>query len=95
MHPAISGEIKILSERFPEKSELTLTEYATYFNITRSYASQHIRLNNIPHKELSRVDWRVSIADLALWLANKRIVNGKRLNLTPEDARRKRGFCQY
>jgi len=90
----IQGELSMLRERYPDKAELTLTEYTDYFGITRHYATQHIKKNNIPHKRIGKSDYRFSLKDLSLWLAQQKVINGRPLALTSEDLKRKRGFCK-
>lgn len=95
MHDTIATELAMLRQRYPDKTELTFDEYANYFDIGRHHASQHFnkRKDEIPHKLIGR-KVIISLTDFALYLANQKIVNGKKLTLTPADLKRKRGFCQ-
>jgi len=96
MHTAISTELSMLKARFPNIEELTLDEYAEYFGISRGYASQHfMRMNEgnnkINHKRIGRFI-TIPLMDFAFWLAQQKVVNGRQLNLTSEDLKRRRGY---
>ena len=101
IHPAIQEELDMLRERFPGKQELLLDDYADYFGIDRHYASQHFyRINTgrlkINHKRIGKLII-IPILDFAYWLAQQKVVNGKRLILpTAEETKaamnNRRGF---
>jgi hypothetical protein len=98
MHPAIQEELEMLRERFPGKNELTFVEYAEYFGISRKFAPQHFaRINRGPdkigHKKIGRKTI-IPFLDFAFWLANKKVVDGGRLPLTWDDAKRQRGVLK-
>ena len=71
----------MLKERFPGKQELTLDDYAEYFQISRVYASKHLLRNNhgrfkIAHKRMGR-RIIIPIIDFAYWLAQCKISDGR------------------
>ena len=94
MNENIAAELSMLRERYPDTPELTFDQYADYFEISRHHASQHFnkRRKEIPHKQIGR-KVTILLSDFALYLANQKIVNGRRLTLTADDMKRKRGFC--
>jgi len=101
IHPAIIEEMEMLRERFPGKAELTLDEYAEYFNINRTYASKHFSRKNegrhkIAHKRIGKIII-IPLIDFAHWLAQKKVVDGRALVLPSDedlklDMKRRRGF---
>lgn len=101
IHPAIQEELDMLRERFPNKQELTLDDYAAYFGIDRHYASQHFhRINcgrlKIAHKRIGKTII-IPLLDFAYWLAQHKVVNGKSLILPSAEETRaamahRRGF---
>jgi len=92
MHQAIADELKILQQLYPDKNELTLDEFADYLDISRHYATQYINREKITHKRISRNNIRVPLPEFAFYLAQKRMVNGRPLKLTPEDMKKRRGY---
>lgn len=103
MHPAIREELDMLRERYPDKTELTLDDYADYFHIARGYASQHFsRLNKrerikIAHKRIGRKIIIIPMIDFAYWLASKKVVDGMPLVMPSsddlkQDMKNRRGF---
>jgi hypothetical protein len=98
MHPAIQEELDMLHERFPGKCELTLDEYAEYFNIDRKYAPEHFaKMNHGPdkigHKRIGRKIF-IPMLDFAFWLACQKVVASGHLPLTWEDTKRQRGVLR-
>ncbi len=101
LHPAIEEELEMLREKFPGKTELTLDDYAAYFEINRQYASKHfLRKNNGPlkiaHKRIGK-KIIIPLVDFAYWLAQHKVVDGHALVLPSEeelqnDMKRRRGF---
>ena len=101
LHPAIAEELALLKERFPGKVELTLDDYAEYFGLRRQYAPQHFQNVNrgrlkINHKRIGRKTILIPLLDFAVWLAQKKVVDGKPLIITDTDLdmKRRRGFAQ-
>jgi len=95
IHPAIQEELDILRSKFPDKQELTLDEYADYFNISRRYAAQHFsRVNKgsmkIAHKRIGKII-RIPLIDFAYWLAQHKLdLRGRAVVLpSKEDLRNK------
>jgi hypothetical protein len=89
LHPAIHEELDMLRARFPGKQELTLDDYADYFGIDRHYACQHFQRVNagrlkINHKRIGRLII-IPMLDMAYWLAQHKVVNGKKLVLPSSD----------
>ncbi len=89
----------LLKERFPGKVEITLDEYAVYFEISRRYAAQHFyRANQGPHKiNHKRIGKKIIIPmiDFAYWLAQNKVVDGKAIILPMDigaDMKSRRGF---
>ena len=85
IHPAIQEELDMLRERYPNKTEITLDEYADYFGLERKYAGQHFRRlneksNKMSHKKLGR-KIIIPLIDFAYWLAKQKVVEGKLLIL--------------
>jgi hypothetical protein len=95
MDENIAIELNMLRERYPGKSEITYDEYADYFDIGRHHASAHFnkRKSEIAHKQIGR-KVTIPLIDFAYYLAKQKFVSGKRVVLTPNDMKRKRGFCQ-
>lgn len=101
IHPAIQEELDMLRERFPDKAELTLDEYAEYFEIGRHYACQHFSrinagANKISHKRIGK-KIIIPVLDFAYWLAQQKVVDGHALILPTEEdikqsMKRRRGF---
>ena len=101
VHPAIIEEMDMLRELFPGKTELTLDDYAAYFDIDRTYASKHFSRKNssrfkIAHKRIGR-KIIIPLIDFAYWLAQQKVVDGCALVLPSEedlklDMKRRRGF---
>jgi len=101
LHPAIEEEIQQLRERYPGKAELTLEEYADYFNIGRRNAARHFKNANegrhkIGHKRLGK-KIIIPMIDFAYWLAQHKVVDGQALILPgdsdiKEAMKRRRGF---
>jgi hypothetical protein len=101
IHPAIQEELDMLRERFPGKYELTLSDYADYFGISRHYASQHFnRMNRgrekIGHKRFGR-EIIIPTLDFAYWLARHKVIDGSLIMLPSqeelkESMKKRRGF---
>jgi len=102
LHPAIQEELDMLKERFPGKLELSLNEYAEYFDIKRDNADRHFRnvnrksKNKIASKRIGQ-KYIIPILDFAYWLAQQKIVDGQALILPgygdlKQEMKRRRGF---
>ena len=99
MHPAVKEELDMLKEQFPNKTAMTLDDYAEYFGISRRYAPEHFAKANMSRHRINhrRIGRKISIPllDFAYWLAQQKIVDGKPLLLNIDvDMKRRRGFGQ-
>ena len=102
-HPAIIAELDILRKLFPGKEQLTLDDYAEYYQINSRYAAQHFSRANkqkikIAHKRIGKTIL-ISVLDFAYYQAQHKITDSGDLLILPEpdklsvSMKRRRGFC--
>ena len=103
MHPLVKKELDDLKERFPGKTEMTLDEWAVYFGIRRTYASQHFKLVTagdikVAYKRVGK-RYVIKFKDFAFWLA-QHYENDAMLRTLPkprpdDSLKRTRGYTFY
>jgi hypothetical protein len=85
LYSAAAEELQTLKERYPDRAELTLDDYADYWGISRRFASQHLQRLNQSKIKLTyrRIGRRITfpLLDFAVFLAQHRIENGAAIEI--------------
>jgi hypothetical protein len=85
LHKAVAEELQMLKERYPDRAELTLDDYADYWGISRRFAAQHLQRLNQKKIKLTyrRIGRRFTFPLIAFaeFLAKNRVEDGKPLEI--------------
>jgi hypothetical protein len=77
----------MLKERYPNKAELSLEDYADFWGISRRFAAQHLQRINKGRVKLTyrRIGRRITfpLVAFAEFLAKNRVEDGKPIDITP------------
>lgn len=94
MHPLVKDELENLQIQFPNKSILTLDDYAVLYNTPRRNASRHLHRRGVPVTKEGKEIY-ISITELAYYRAKHKIGNNPLIEpMAKDEMKRRRGFCQ-